>query len=91
MRRIAGFVVVIAIAAGIVLLARSTGSSGDYMVRAYFDNGDFVVKGEQVRIAGASVGSVASTDVSMPGEEVNQDGTAQPGKAIIVLDITKPG
>jgi phospholipid/cholesterol/gamma-HCH transport system substrate-binding protein len=92
MRRAASLLVLLAIAVGVVLLARSTGNdSGSYTVRAYFDNGDFVVNGESVKIAGATVGSVQSTAVSLPGEEVNRDGTDDPGKAAIVLKIVKPG
>jgi ABC-type transporter Mla subunit MlaD len=44
-----------------------------------------------VRIAGASVGSVSSVDVSMPGEPVDKDGKADPGKAVVVLSITDSG
>src|SRR6478736_4291052 len=69
------------------------GNSGSYEVRAVFDNGGFIVNGENVRIAGANVGSVKSVDVSMPGEIVSLKGGphAVPGKAIVVLDITDPG
>ena len=35
---------------------------------AIFDNGSFMVKGEQVRVAGANVGEVESVGVTMPGE-----------------------
>ena len=37
-------------------------------MRAIFDNGSFMVKGEQVRVAGANVGEVESVGVTMPGE-----------------------
>src|SRR4051794_2702680 len=69
------------------------GSSGTYEVRAIFDNGGFVVKGENVRIAGANVGAVKSVDVSMPGDVVSLEGGphAIPGKAVVVLDITEDG
>ena len=33
----------------------SNGSSGAYEVRGIFDNGSFVVSGEEVRVAGATV------------------------------------
>ncbi len=78
----------------VVLLASGSSSSGGYMVRAVFDNGAFMVTGEQVRVAGANVGTIESVDVSMPGETVAyRDGkpVAVPGKAIIVMDITDPG
>ena len=53
-----------------------------------------MVNGEQVRVAGANVGTIESVDVSMPGETVAyRDGkpVAVPGKAIIVMNITDPG
>jgi ABC-type transporter Mla subunit MlaD len=69
------------------------GSSGSYEVRAVFDNGGFIVNGENVRVAGANVGTVKSVDVSMPDEIVSLKGGphAVPGKAIVVFDITDPG
>src|SRR3954469_22155905 len=67
------------------------GSGGSYEVRGIFDNGAFVVNGEDIRIAGAKVGSVASVDVTMPGESANRDETADPGKAVVVLDVTDAG
>ena len=69
------------------------GTGGTYEVRAVFENGGFVVKGENVRIAGANVGAVKSVDVSMPGEIVSLEGGphAIPGKAVVVLDITDGG
>jgi ABC-type transporter Mla subunit MlaD len=69
------------------------GSSGSYEVRAVFDNGGFIVNGENVRVAGANIGTVKSVDVSMPGDIVSYKGGphAVPGKAIVVFDITDPG
>lgn len=78
----------------IVLLASGDDSSDGYKVRAIFDNGGFMVNGEEVRVAGATVGKIDSVDVSMPGETVayeNGKEVEKPGKAIIVLDITDPG
>lgn len=66
-------------------------AGGDYLVRAYFDNAGFLVHGEDVRIAGASVGSVDSVDVTLPGESVTEDGSEDPGKAVAVLRITDAG
>lgn len=78
----------------VVLLASGGGSSNAYMVRAVFDNGAFMVTGEQVRVAGANVGTIESVDVSMPGETVayrKGKPVSIPGKAIIVFKITDPG
>jgi phospholipid/cholesterol/gamma-HCH transport system substrate-binding protein len=78
----------------VVLLASGGGSSSSsYLIRAVFDNGAFMVQGEQVRVAGANVGTIESVDVSMPGQTVAyRDGkpVAVPGKAIIVMDIADP-
>ncbi|HET6998159.1 MAG TPA: MlaD family protein [Solirubrobacterales bacterium] len=86
---------VIAVVA-VVLIASGGGGNGSsgYVIRAVFDNGGFMVKGEQVRVAGANVGTIESVDVSMPGQTVAyRDGepVAVPGKAIIVMNITDPG
>jgi phospholipid/cholesterol/gamma-HCH transport system substrate-binding protein len=70
------------------------GSSNDYVVRAIFDSGGFMVKGEQVRVAGANVGEIESVDVTMPGEVASyEDGEEQvvEGKAVIVMKISDPG
>jgi ABC-type transporter Mla subunit MlaD len=79
----------------VVLLASGGDSSSDgYRVRAVFDNGGFMVKGEEVRVAGANVGEIESVDVSMPGDPVayeNGEPVEKPGKAIIVMNITDPG
>jgi phospholipid/cholesterol/gamma-HCH transport system substrate-binding protein len=78
----------------VVLLVAGGGSSGGYRVRAIFDNGAFMVKGEQVRVAGANVGTIESVNVTMPGETVAyREGkpVKKAGKAIIVMKITDPG
>ncbi|HEX6781037.1 MAG TPA: MlaD family protein [Solirubrobacterales bacterium] len=80
----------------VVVLVASGGNdpSDGYRVRAVFDNGGFMVKGEEVRVAGANVGEIESVDVSMPGEPVayeNGEKVEKPGKAIIVMNITDPG
>ncbi len=106
MRRIALIVLAVALLVGLVIVANAGGSGdgGSYQIRAYFDNGGFIVNGEDVRVAGANVGSVSSVDVSAPGEidscrgpkrDVSQcaggRGAAVPGKAVVVLEITDPG
>jgi phospholipid/cholesterol/gamma-HCH transport system substrate-binding protein len=88
-------VVAILVVIAAFLLIKSCGddSASAYKVRAVFDNGAFVVPGEDVRVAGANVGSVDSIDVSMPDETVSADpeDDVQPGKAIIVMNITDKG
>jgi phospholipid/cholesterol/gamma-HCH transport system substrate-binding protein len=82
----------LAIAALVATSASGDGDGGgDYQVRAYFDNAGFLVHGEDVRIAGATVGSVAEVDVSREGEAVTEDGSEMPGKAVAVLSIDDPG
>jgi phospholipid/cholesterol/gamma-HCH transport system substrate-binding protein len=91
---IAGVVVVAAVVVAIILIAGG-GSSEGYVVRAIFDNGSFMVSGEQVRIAGANVGTIKSVSVSLPGEPTaegeNGELKSVPGKAIIELEIENSG
>jgi phospholipid/cholesterol/gamma-HCH transport system substrate-binding protein len=86
-----GLVAVLVVA--IVLLAGGNGNSSGYLVRAVFDSGGFMVEGEEVRVAGATVGQIESVDVTQPGEiDSIKDGEEQaiPGKAVIVLRIDDP-
>jgi ABC-type transporter Mla subunit MlaD len=84
----------VAIVVAVILIASGGGGSEGYVVRAIFDNGSFMVKGEQVRVAGANVGEVESVGVTMP-EEIDsyENGHPQaiPGKAVIAMKITDPG
>jgi phospholipid/cholesterol/gamma-HCH transport system substrate-binding protein len=96
MRRsvVIGALVAAAIVVVVLVAGGGGGSSDGYVVRAIFDNGSFLVKGEQVRVAGANVGEIESVDVTMPGEiDTYEDGKpkAVPGKAVVVLKITDPG
>lgn len=78
----------------IVLISSGGGESSGYVVRAIFDNGGFMVKGEQVRVAGANVGQIESVGVTLPGEVDSYEGgkeRAISGKAVIVMKITDPG
>jgi ABC-type transporter Mla subunit MlaD len=81
MRRIAAIAVVAASAALAVVFG--VGASGDagegYEVRAIFDNVSGAVEGEDVKVAGAKVGSIKALDV-----------TAEK-KAAVVLQIDEPG
>jgi ABC-type transporter Mla subunit MlaD len=66
-RRLALIVVVLVAGVVGVELAASSSSRGagePYQVRAIFDNAAFAVPGEDVRIAGANVGSIQSLDVT---------------------------
>jgi ABC-type transporter Mla subunit MlaD len=78
-----GRAVAVAVAAGIALGALfSIAAGGDeddgYLVRAVFDNGSFVIPGEDVKIAGVKVGAIHDVDLT----EENQ--------AAVVLKIDDP-
>jgi phospholipid/cholesterol/gamma-HCH transport system substrate-binding protein len=65
MRRAASAVVVLAAAVVALLgIGASGGSHKTYNVRAIFDNAAVTVQGEDVRIAGVTVGSIQSLDVT---------------------------
>jgi len=88
-----GLIAAAAIAAVVLLVSGGGSDNGGYVVRAVFDNGGFMVKGEQVRVAGANVGEIESVGVTLPGEVASsEDGelTEAPGKAVIVMKITDP-
>ena len=80
MRRMLAIALVVA--ALPVFLALGTGANGDgdsYLVRAIFDDVAAAVPGEDVRVAGATVGSIKSMDVTPEN------------KAAMVLEITEAG
>jgi ABC-type transporter Mla subunit MlaD len=66
MRRLlaAAGVLVAAIAIAVVATTRAQSSSGSYTVRAIFDDASYAANGEDVRIAGANVGSITSLAVN---------------------------
>ena len=66
MRRLALIAAAVLIAAvGVALAQSSPGSAhGTYLVRAIFDDASFAAPGEDVRIAGANVGSIQSLGVT---------------------------
>ena len=80
-RRGVGLALAALLAAVLGLGLSGCGSSGGggYQVRAIFDDAGNVIAGEDVKIAGVKVGSVASLSVT-PAQ-----------KAAVVLDITNPG
>jgi ABC-type transporter Mla subunit MlaD len=95
-KRIAIAAALVAVVVAVVLIASGGGRSSDeYVVRAVFENGAFMVHGEQVRVAGANVGTIESVNVSMPGDTVAYSKSGKPvsvpGKAIIVMNISDPG
>lgn len=65
MRRLALIALAVIVLAGIVVATATHASGGDpYDVRAIFDDASFAVQGEQVRVAGAPVGSIVSLGVT---------------------------
>jgi len=93
-RLILAAAVVAAVVIVVLLVAGGDDSSDGYEVRAVFDNGGFMVTGEQVRVAGANVGTIEEVNVTMPGDTVaykNGKPVKKAGKAIIVMNITDPG
>ena len=66
MRRLALILLMVIAAGGAVVIGTSSskGAGGPYTVRAIFDNAAYAVQGEDVRIAGAPVGTITSLDVT---------------------------
>jgi phospholipid/cholesterol/gamma-HCH transport system substrate-binding protein len=91
MRRILAICGALGVAGSLVFGLGAGGETDDYEVRAIFDNGAFLVPGEEVRIAGARVGTVGSVDVTREDEAAHADGTPEPGKAVVVLRIDDEG
>jgi ABC-type transporter Mla subunit MlaD len=86
MRRLAAIALPVLALAGVAVVATSSGGGGDpYQVRAIFDDASFAVPGEQVRIAGAPVGSIASLDVCVAHGTPCAPGTQN--KAAVTLRI----
>ncbi len=91
MRRIVAILAVGTTAGALVLFGTAAGGEeGTYEVRAIFDNGGFLVTGEEVRVAGAKVGSISEVDVTSADEAATADGSPTPGKAVVVLQIDDP-
>jgi ABC-type transporter Mla subunit MlaD len=78
-RLLVGAFVVAVIVAAVVAMGAGGDNSGDYKVRAIFNNASFLIPGEDVKVAGAKVGKVESLDVTPDL------------RAAAVLDITEPG
>ncbi len=85
---------VAAVVVVVVLASGGGGGNSGYVVRGIFDSGGFMVSGEEVRVAGATVGEIESVGVTMPGEvDSYKNGELQkvPGKAVIAMKIEDPG
>jgi len=62
---------VAAVVAAVVLVAFIIfGGGGGYTVKAYFQNGNQLVKGNQVELDGTAIGSVKSLDITPNGQAV---------------------
>ncbi|MGH2929384.1 MAG: MlaD family protein, partial [Solirubrobacteraceae bacterium] len=81
MRRLALIVAAVLVVVGATLLAQSQPRSSrpSYLVRAIFDDASFAATGEDVRIAGANVGSIQSL------------GVTRDNRAAVTISITNPG
>ncbi len=77
--RFAAIAIVLGIAAGGLLGIAARNDDGDeYLVRAVFDNGSFVIAGEDVKVAGVKVGTIHDIDLT------------EDNKAAVVLRIDDP-
>jgi virulence factor Mce-like protein len=79
MRRLAAIALSLAGLAAVLLTTGASNDSGDYKVRAIFDNAVSVINGEDVKVAGVKVGKIDSLDVTADQ------------KAAVVLSITDAG
>ncbi len=91
MRRVVAIIGLVGVATLLLFGLGSGGDGGTYEVRGIFDNGAFMVPGEEVRVAGAKVGSVSSVDVTQSDDWVNRDHSPEPGKAVVVMKIDDKG
>jgi phospholipid/cholesterol/gamma-HCH transport system substrate-binding protein len=90
-KRIAAILLVVCATAAVLVSGTAAGGDeGGYEVRAIFDNAGFLVTGEDVRVAGAKVGSVVDIDVTGADEIAHDDGTREGGKAVVVMRIDDP-
>jgi ABC-type transporter Mla subunit MlaD len=77
------------IAGAILTMGSSSGGRGNYTVRAIFDDAAFAVGGEEIRIAGAPVGTISSLSVCVPRRQACPPGTAY--KAAVIFTINRVG
>lgn len=76
--RAIGIAVAVGLAIGVLFSVAAGGEEDGYLVRAVFDNGSFVIPGEDVKIAGVVVGAIDDVDLT------------QDNKAAVVLRIDDP-
>ncbi len=70
---------IVGVTLGVLISVAAGGDEGDgYLVRAVFDNGSFVIPGEDVKIAGVKVGAIEDVDLT------------EDNKAAVVLKIDDP-
>lgn len=82
------------IAGALLSLGASNGHGGPYEVRAIFDDASFAVAGEDVRIAGAPVGTIGSlavTDRSGLGSAASCSHPGSGCKAAVTFTISRQG
>lgn len=91
MRRLAVIAVtLVAVLSGaVVTMGTRGGGGGAYTVRAIFDDAAFAVAGEEVRIAGAPVGTIGSLSVCVPRKQGCPPGTAY--KAAVTFTVSRTG
>jgi ABC-type transporter Mla subunit MlaD len=90
MRRVATILVLcLGAFAGIAVLSSSSRGSGPppYEVRAIFDDAAFAVPGEDVRVAGAPIGSIQSLDVCT---KPSCPASSPANKAAVTIKISNP-
>jgi phospholipid/cholesterol/gamma-HCH transport system substrate-binding protein len=78
-RRIVPVALLLVAAVAVIVAVLAARDDEGYKVRAIFDNAGFIIPGEDVKVAGVKVGTIAEVDVT------------DDFKAAIVLDITDPG
>ncbi len=94
MRRLIAIALIVSACVALVLAGTAgSNATSNYEVRGIFDSGGFIVPGEDVRVAGAKVGTVESVDVTDKTEIASLQGGrhAVPGKAVVVMKIVDPG
>ena len=80
MRRLAALGVLLAAAAVALVTLGVSGTSGNYRVDAIFDNADYLISGQDVKIAGARVGQVAAVKLT-PDRKARVEMRIDPGFA----------